>query len=339
MLQKVVIFFTFFFAVIVFFLYYAFYSPENKISVRTIVEIPAGVSVKSVGRILEKNNVINNADIFYYTIRLLEKDFCVQAGKYVMHQNYGVFRAIEVLRGNPLVEDIPVMIPEGLTIWETARIVSSVFENVDSSEFVALCENPEFIERLGLSGLRTLEGYLFPETYRFPQNARAQDIITRLVAMHRRVFDGLPRSARVQNLSDREIVIMASIIEAESKAASERPKVAGVFYNRLLDRNMPIGADATVRFAVRNFDRPIRVSELNSDSPYNTRKFRGLPPGAICSPGRTSLNAALNPAEHEYLFFMARWDGSGEHFFTKTNADHERVKQEVFRRNRHLQNF
>ena len=339
MFQKAVIFLTFFFAVIVFFLYYAFHSPENKISVRTVIEVPHGVSVRAVGRILERENIINNADIFYYTIRLLEKDFSVQAGRYEMHQNYGVFRAIEVLRGGPIIEDISVTINEGLTIWETARIVAATFENVDSSQFVALCENPEFIARLGFSGIRTLEGYLFPETYRFPVNARAEDIITRLVATHRRVFAELPRSPRVAGLSDHEIVVMASIVEAESRVNSERPKVAGVFYNRLLDRNMPIGADATVRFAVRNFDRPIRVSQLNSDSPYNTRRFRGLPPGAICSPSRASLNAALNPETHDYLFFMARWDGSGEHFFSKTYAQHDRIKREVIARNRHLENF
>jgi len=336
--QKIVIFFTFFFAIIVFFFNYAFNSPESKISVKTIVEIPAGVSVKTIGKILEKNKIINNANIFYYTIRFLEKDYSVQAGKYVLYQNFGIFRAIEVLRGSPIIEDIPVMIPEGLTIWETAKIVSDVYEFIDSSEFVALCENAEFIENFGIPDITTLEGYLFPETYRFPKATKSEEIISRLVLMHKQVFAELPKSERAEKFSDQELVILASIIEAESKVANERQRISGVFYNRL-EKNIPIGADATVRFAVRNFDRPLKKSELNLDSPYNTRKFKGLPAGAICSPGKASLYAALNPLDTDELFFMAKWDGSGEHIFTKTNAEHEKVKNEVFKRNQELKNF
>lgn len=324
--QKIVISLTFFLAIITGFLYYAFYSPENKISNETIVEIPAGVSVKTIGKILEKNKVINNAAIFYYTIRFFEKDYSVQAGKYKLYKNYGVFRAIEVLRGKPLMEDIPVTIPEGLTIWQTAKIVSDVYEFVDSSEFAAICET------------QNLEGYLFPETYRFPKTTKSEEIISRMVATHKKVFAKLPKSERAAKFSDSEIVLLASVIEAESKAVEEMPRISGVFYNRL-ERNIPIGADATVRFAVKNFDRPLKKSELNHNSPYNTRKFTGLPAGAICSPGKSALFAALNPENNDYLFFMAKWDGSGEHIFTKTNTEHEKVKNEVFKRNKSLKNF
>ena len=340
MLQKAVIFFVFLFTVVIIgFLAYAFYAPEDKIGDEITIEIPTGSSIRTVARILEENNVINNADIFHGTIRVLEKDYRVQAGRFVLRQNYGVFRAIEGLRGSPLVEDIAIMIPEGLTVWETASIIARVFENVDSAAFVALAYNEDFVQRTGLpAGIRSLEGYLFPETYRFPKLARAEDIILRMVATHRRIFDELPRAARVANFSNHEIVVMASIVEKEARVADERPLVAGVFYNRL-ERGITIGADATVRFAVQNFDRPLRVSQLNSDSPYNTRRFRGLPPGAIASPGRASLAAAKNPDDTDYLFFMARWDGSGRHHFTRTYREHDRIKHEVRRRNPHLDNF
>ena len=339
MLQKALIFFVLLFtATVIGFLAYAFYAPEDKIGDEITIEIPAGSSIRTVARILEENNVINNADIFHATIRVLEKDYRVQAGRFVLRQNYGVFRAIEGLRGSPLVEDIAIMIPEGLTVWETAAIVARTFENIDSAAFVALCYDKEFVKRAGLGEIKSLEGYLFPETYRFPRSARAEDVILRMVATHNRVFETLPRARRVANFSNHEIVIMASIVEKEARVADERPLVAGVFYNRL-ERNMQIGADATVRFAVKNFDRPLRVSQLNSDSPYNTRRFRGLPAGAICSPGRASLNAAKNPDDTDYLFFMARWDGSGRHHFTRTYREHDRIKHEVRRRNPELDNF
>lgn len=337
-MQKAMITLMFLLAIITGFLYYAFYSPENKITDEIIVEIPSGVSVKAIGKILEENKIINNANIFYYTVRILEKDYSVQAGKYVLYKNFGVFRTIEVLRQSPIIEDIAITIPEGLTIWQTAKITASVFENVDSSEFVVLCENAEFVKKFNIDGISTLEGYLYPETYRFPKAVKTEEIISRFVLKHKQVFAELPKSERAAKFTDRELVILASIVEAESKVAAERPRVAGVFYNRI-EKNIPIGADATVRFAVKNFDRKIRRSELNSDSPYNTRKFKGLPAGAICSPGKTALFAALNPENNDYLFFMAKWDGSGEHIFTKTNAEHEKAKKEVIARNKHLKDF
>jgi UPF0755 protein len=338
-MRKAMIFFVLFFAGIsVFLYYYAFYSPENKISVKTIIEIPAGTSVKSVGKSLESNKIIRSADVFYYAIRLLKKDYSVKAGKFVLYQNFGILRSIEVLRKNPLVEDVSLKIPEGLTIWETASITAATFDNVDSNEFILLCENADFIEKCGISGVSSLEGYLYPETYRFPKNAKSDEIILRMTAMQKQVYSELTKSSRCNNLTNEELVILASVIEKEAKVANEKPRVSGVFYNRI-EKKMPLGADATVRYAVKNFNKPIKKSELNSDSPYNTRKFLGLPAGAICSPGKVSLNAALNPQNTDDLFFMAKWDGSGEHIFSQTNAQHEKVKNEIKNKNIKLADF
>jgi UPF0755 protein len=337
-MQKAVIYLTFFFAAIVGFLYYGYYSPEKDISFETIVEIPEGSSVKTIGKILKQNGIINNADLFYYTIRLLEKDYTVKAGKFVLYKNFGIFRAIEVLRGYPIIEDASMTIPEGLTIWETASIAASIFENVDSVEFVSLCENLAFITKCGFSNLSSLEGYLYPETYKFPKSTKSNEIILRMTAMQKQVFSQIPHSPKTKNLTNEQIVILASVIEKESRINAERPRVSGVFYNRL-ERKIPLGADATVRYAVKNFNRPIKKSELNSDSPYNTRKFSGLPVGAICSPSKMSLYAALNPLETDDLFFMAKWDGSGEHIFSQTNAQHEKVKNEIKSKNKDLADF
>lgn len=338
MLRKIVVLFILLFFAVAGFLYYAFYSPKHKVSDKVLIEIPAGASVKSVGKILEDNKIINNASIFYYTVRLFDKDYSIQAGKFALYKNSGIFRSMEALRQSPLVEDISITIPEGLTVWETAAIVAKTFENADSAEFVALCEDANFIKKCEIGEKNTLEGYLYPETYRFPEGAKMEDVILRLTATYKQVFSQIPRSARSEKLNDEEIVILASIIEKEAKTADEKPLVSGVFYNRI-EKKWPIGADATVRFAVKNFNRPIRKSELNSDSPYNTRKFSGLTPGPICSPGKFSLIAAMNPEDTDYLFFMAKWDGSGEHIFSKTNEQHDKVKNEVKSKNRHLADF
>lgn len=339
MLQKTIIFVVFLCVFSVAALWFRFfYAPEHEIGKEVIVEIPSGASIRTVAGILEANKVINNAAMFHNAIRVLDRTYGVKAGRFTLRENYGIFRAMEALRGVPMAEDVTVMVPEGLTVWETAAIVARSLENVDSAAFVALAYNEEFIRRTGLSGFTSLEGYLFPNTYRFTRTARAEDVILRMVATHRRVFDELSRSQRTANFSNHEIVIMASVVEKEARISDERPLVAGVFYNRL-ERGIPIGADATVRFAVRNFDRPLRRSQLDSDSPYNTRRFRGLPAGAICSPGRASLAAAKNPDDTEYLFFMARWDGSGRHHFTRTYSEHNRIKNDVRRQNPHLDNF
>jgi UPF0755 protein len=120
-------------------------------------------------------------------------------------------------------------------------------------------------------------------------------------------------------------VTLASIVEKEAGVPSERPLIAGVFYNRLL-QNWSLGADPTVRFVLRKLTGPITVKDLNVNSPYNTRRFTGLPPGPICNPGKGALLAALNPANTEMMFFVAKDNGSRQHFFSKNNTEHIRYK-------------
>jgi len=185
---------------------------------------------------------------------------------------------------------------------------------------------------LGISAA-SLEGYLFPDTYRFSPDAGCRDVIERMVHRFHSVYESIPFDSGIeQEYTRHQIVTMASIVEKEATVAGERPRIAGVFFNRLR-KGYPLGADPTVRYALRKFSGPLRVSELKTPSPYNTRRFAGLPPGPICSPGRGSLNAAASPLETRELYFVAKWDGSGEHDFSKTNAEHERKKKAIRRRN------
>jgi len=125
-----------------------------------------------------------------------------------------------------------------------------------------------------------------------------------------------------------EVLTLASIVEKEATLASERGRIAGVFHNRL-KKGWPLGADPTVRYIFRKFDGPLYVSELNSDSPYNTRRFAGLPPGPICSPGLGAIQAGAKPDSTDDMFFVALWDGSGAHDFSVTNAEHDRKKLKI----------
>jgi UPF0755 protein len=133
-------------------------------------------------------------------------------------------------------------------------------------------------------------------------------------------------------LTKHETVILASIIEKEDELASERPLISGVFHNRL-KKGIPLGADPTTRYILGKFSGPLFASDLSLQSPYNTRLHAGLPPGPICSPGLASLTAALCPQQTTMLFFVARWDGSGSHDFSMTNAEHSRKKDAILRSN------
>ncbi|TFH42217.1 MAG: endolytic transglycosylase MltG [Chrysiogenales bacterium] len=211
-----------------------------------------------------------------------------------------------------------VTIPEGFNLFQIrdrleARGVTA------AGAFMHHASDPGFLTGLGIDAL-TAEGYLFPDTYRFPEGSDARDVIA---AMHRRmksVMKEMPAS--VAGLDLHGILTLASLIEKEARIPSERRRIASVFHNRLKLR-MKLDCDPTVRYAVKRFTGPIRVSDLNSDSPYNTYRRAGLPPTPICSPGRESIVAALYPEQSSYLFFVAKNDGS--HHFSRTLSEHNRA--------------
>jgi UPF0755 protein len=178
----------------------------------------------------------------------------------------------------------------------------------------------------------TLEGYLYPNTYRFPDNVSAKEIIIKMVNSFDKVYKTLvPNRNITDKFTKNQIVTIASIVEKEAAIPSERERISAVFHNRIR-MGYPLGADPTVRYALHKFDGPLTVSDLNNSSPYNTRKYSGLPPGPICSPGKGALQAAMSPAETKELYFVAKWDGSGAHDFSLTNEEHNRKKM-IIRQN------
>jgi UPF0755 protein len=301
-------------------------APGAPVDIRVI----HGTSLRSIALTLEKRKVIAWAPalIAWMKLRGMEKHF--QAGHFVFYENEGaVSVAGKLLRAEPV--EIAVTIPEGLTMEQTAILIHNALK-IDTAQFDSLCADAGFIGKLGVDA-QTLEGYLFPDTYRFSEDVTAADIIRRMVAHFDEAFTTLSQPSIGQShLSKSQIVILASIIEKEAVVESERPRISAVFHNRL-NKGMPLGADPTVRYIFKKYSGPLLVSELKSRSPYNTRIFVGLPPGPICSPGLASIQAALTPVESRELYFVAKWDGSGAHDFSMTYEEHNRKKDVIQRSN------
>ena len=181
------------------------------------------------------------------------------------------------------------------------------------------------VRRLGApKGTRTPEGFLFPATYTLVDASPARDLVTKQLQAFDENFGQIDLAyAKRRKLTRYDVLIIASLVEREAQIARERPLIASVIYNRLRD-GIPLGIDATIRYETRNWRRPIRVSELEADTPYNTRLRRGLPPTPIGNPGLKSLEAAARPANTDYLFFVRIPGKAGKHAFSETNEQFER---------------
>ncbi len=213
---------------------------------------------------------------------------------------------------------IKVTVPEGSAIWDVAAIVAKKLD-LDSATFVALNEDSIFLAEIGKP---YLEGYLFPETYHFQWGISERDVAKIMVGQFERLTAGVWPDEIILGLTKREIVILASIIEAETSVEDEREMVASVYTNRLR-KNWRLDADPTVIYGLGGLERPLYRKDLRIDTPYNTYLRKGLPPTPINSPGLASIKAALKPAESDYFFFVA--DNTGGHYFSRTNAEHERA--------------
>jgi UPF0755 protein len=217
--------------------------------------------------------------------------------------------------------------PEGLTIQEMARLYESR-EFGSAADFVAAAQEESLIADLDPAA-DDLEGYVFPETYALPRGTPAARLVAMMVARFRATYtEDLRRSAEEQGLTTRQVVALASLIEKETGKADERPLVAAVYRNRMRI-GMGLQADPTVVYALQKAGRyngNIRREDLAIDSPYNTYRHPGLPPGPIAAPGKASIEAALMPASVSYLYFVSRNDGS--HVFADTLAEHNRNVRE-----------
>lgn len=289
-----------------------------------LLEIPKGSSAAKVSQILQEKGVWK--DGLAFKVRNKMDKPSLKAGWYEIPPRQTLEQIFALLAsGKNAVRK--VTIPEGRATWEIPAYLKKAFPDLNEDRWNKLVQDPKFAQSLGVDA-SSLEGYLLPDTYPFAIDANEETIIRQMVAANLKVRDEMknkPGSKWATLGNWHKVLTLASVVEEETGKPDERFLIAGVFHNRL-EIGMPLGADPTVRFIFRNLTGPIYKSQLNSDSPYNTRKFKGLMPGPISNPGRKAIEAALFPADTKALYFVAKDDGSGTHFFSSTLTDHNKYK-------------
>jgi UPF0755 protein len=288
--------------------------------------INKGQSLHAIARDLRVHKVITLSQALLVWMKFAGGEKHIIAGHYVFFQYEGAASAArKLLNGHPL--EVKVTVPEGLTIEQIAGLYYAAF-HIDTLTFDSLCRSSGFAQELGISA-PTLEGYLFPDTYRFSDRVTPREAVKRMVERFKYATKDLVNDTN-ESRALHDAVILGSIIEKEAARPDERARISAVFHNRLR-LHMPLGADPTVRYIFRKFSGPLFKDELQTNSPYNTREHEGLPPGPICSPGLAAIQAALQPLPSKELYFVARWDGSGSHEFSCSNAEHNRKKLAIRR--------
>jgi UPF0755 protein len=282
--------------------------------------VAQGAGVLDIGRQLEQLGLVRHPEVFRFYVLSRGETGRLRAGEYALEGAMSLEQIVDKLVRGDVVRHT-VTFPEGTNLDDMARLAGA--KGIPVEAFLAAARNPAAIADLDPEA-KDLEGYLFPDTYDLPRGPEpAAQLVARMVKRFRAVM--APELTRLPSgRTLRQIVTLASIVETETARPEERPRVAAVFLNRLQKR-MPLQTDPTVIYALRKvgtWDGNIRKGDLDVDSPYNTYRFPGLPPGPIASPGRASLQAALHPAESRELYFVSKNDGS--HQFSETLAEHER---------------
>lgn len=290
-----------------------------------IVEIPSGASSREVAYLLEENEIVGSARTFQAYVRIRGEDRRLKAGIYEMRTASSMQEALRQISSGE-IETTAITIPEGLAFWQLAPILAEVTRDTEDAIAGAL-QNPMLAKRFDLPG-HTIEGYLFPETYRFAQGVPLEMVISAMIDQYRSVWTDARKTAlQASGMSEHEIVTLASIIQTEARQLSEMSRISGVYHNRIRARWL-LQADPTVIYALGGHRERLLYAAIDSvaDNPYNTYTQPGLPPGPIASPGVMAIDAALWPEDHDYWYFVARPDGS--HVFTRTLADHNKAKEE-----------
>lgn len=303
-------------------------SPAGGQKTQTI-RIQAGMSARQIGEKLARQGLIRSALLFEWTARFRGLAHQLEAGSYELSGGETTAAILVDLLEAPL-EMVRLTLPEGLTRHQTAALLQRL-GLADSSRFMALTEDATLLRQLGVRA-ENLEGYLYPETYFLDRHATEEEIIRRMVAEFFSLFsDSLYVRLDSLGLTLHQAVTLASIVEREAMVAEERAVISSIFHRRL-SFSRRLESCATVEFALGVHKKRLTNADLRVVSPYNTYKHRGLPPGPIDSPGRASILATLYPAETEYLYFVARGDGT--HSFSRTNKEHEQAKRALKREER-----
>ena len=318
-LSLIVIFGVSFYSLIVFW-------PLPELSSPLTIKVERGSSLKEIGKILKEKKVIADSKTFVLAARIMGHETSIRAGLFSLtdlRSNYNIVQ--QLVNGAPILKKITI--PEGMRKEQIASIFQSAL-GLDANSFIGLCENAGFIRSLGLN-VPSLEGFLFPDTYHFHENETVSRVIKTMILEYQKLFKmELEHRLSDYGFTELEMVTLASIIEGEAIYDSERTLISSVYHNRL-KKKMRLQADPTIQFIIDDGPRRLLKKDLKIQSPYNTYKIFGLPPGPINSPGKESLISALSPANSDFLFFVA--NGEGYHTFSKTEKEHNIAKKKFQR--------
>ncbi len=321
---------TFFFIIsLILFLasFWNLFIPHNKIKEKEqIFIITKNQTINEIADNLIDLNIINSRDKFIkWTIRW-KLDRNIKTGKYKFYKNSALFDVISKITNAKMYFE-KITIYEGLDLDQTADILESI--GINKKKFKSLCYDKPFIKQFNITA-NSLEGYLFPDTYNITYGEDEENIIKMMVNRFFQIIESLhlENSVIYKTSGLKSGLIIASIIEKESKYLPERKKISSVFWNRMKS-NWRLDSDVTVRYILKNWANELTKKDLNHDSPYNTRKVYGLPPGPICNPGKSSIEAAFFPEKTNHMFFICTNDDEGRSIFTNTLKEHNKVKNEL----------
>jgi UPF0755 protein len=291
-------------------------SEQQKPEGPATIEVVKGDTLSSVAKKLERAGVIESAFMFKVEARMEGYGTEIKTGEYTFARGEDASKILEELTAGEAVPTLAITVPEGLSLKQTSQEVARQ-SGIPVAKFEEAARRTDYgYGFLEDPAIETTEGFLFPKQYEFEEGTTASQMVTRMLEQYLLETQTMDISSAKQrlNLSEYELVTVASLIEKEAASVKERPLVASVIYNRL-HRDMPLQIDATIHYALGHPKEELSLADLKIDSPYNTYENTGLPPGPICSPGRQSLEAAMNPAETDYLYYVLKANGE-EHFFT-----------------------
>lgn len=322
-----------FVAFLIFVFFYTVLWAPNTFDGEKVIVVSRGATFKAVADSLEAAGILRWRKGFELAGWLKGYATSLKVGKYVFFNGASNGELLDALHYGKSRNLIPVVLPEGFRMRSMGRRFAQAL-GVNDELIFSLCTDSSFIRSLGLN-VPSLEGYLLPDTYYFHWQTDERDIIQRLIAAFKEFYDDrLKERQKELKMDTHQVLTLASIVEGEAQIDNERTIIAGVYHNRL-KRRMRLEADPTIQYALPDGPRRLLYRDLNLNSPYNTYRNYGLPPGPINNPGRQSILATLFPDDHGYLFFVA--DGQGGHLFAKTYAEHQRNVNSYRRFRREIQ--
>ena len=305
--------------------------PQPNPSYVSKVSVITGSTLGEISKQLYEKKIISNEQMFRWAVQVMGKEKEIPVGTFQLvdtQSNYDIIK--QLVYGSP--ELIKVRLLEGWSVKQIAAHLNEVM-GFEPKEILDISKDSRFLKKHNIKA-STIEGYLFPDTYLFFNGDTPTSVLDNVVSEYKTFWkDAFRNRARELNMTEHEVVTLASIIEGEAIYDKERPTISGVYHNRL-NRGMRLQADPTIQYIIDDGPRRLLNRDLRIDSPYNTYKNKGLPPGPINSPGAQSLKAALYPEANEYLFFVAR--GDGYHTFTTNEKDHNNAKKQLQKLRREL---